>query len=247
MINSPVATNDVAIQALGLNKSFGKGDTRIEVLHNISITLYAGELTLLMGPSGSGKSTLLALMSGLLKPDAGDVEVFSKNLWHLSTEEIEHFRLTYCGFIFQGFNLFSALTAQEQVELVLQYGEIPDEQAQQHAREALTAVDLGNRMHLRPSELSGGEKQRVAIARALAKKPKLIFADEPTSSLDKTNGETVVRLLKQAAHERDAAILCVTHDTRLLKYADRVLRIDDGKITGDQRPNESGEFNDIQD
>lgn len=240
-------TNKISILASNLSKSFGKGDTRIDVLKNLSLTLYAGELTLLMGPSGSGKSTLLALMSGLLKPDSGEVHVFSKNLWHLSAEEIEHFRLHYCGFIFQGFNLFSALTAQEQVELVLQYGEIPDEQAQQHAHEALTAVGLNGRTHLRPNELSGGEKQRVAIARALAKKPTLIFADEPTSALDKTNGETVVRLLKQAAHERDAAILCVSHDTRLVKYADRILRIEDGKITNDDRPNELGEYDDAHD
>jgi putative ABC transport system ATP-binding protein len=244
---SNTVSNAVAIEAIGLDKSFGNGDTRINVLQNISLNLYAGELTLLMGPSGSGKSTLLALMSGLLKPDAGEVKAFSNNLWHLNTNEIEHFRLHYCGFIFQGFNLFSALTAQEQVELVLQYGEIPDEQAEQHAREILMAVGLGERMKLRPSELSGGEKQRVAIARALAKKPKLIFADEPTSALDKMNGEIVLTLLKQAAHERDAAILCVTHDSRLLKYADRILRIDDGKITGDERPSQSEEYDETQD
>lgn len=235
----------IAVSGTHLSKSFGKGDTRIDVLKNISLDLYAGELTLLMGPSGSGKSTLLALLSGLLKPDEGEVEAFSQNLWHLTPSEIEHFRLNYCGFIFQGFNLFSALTAQEQVELVLQYGEIPDEQAQQHAEEVLHAVGLADRVHLRPSELSGGEKQRVAIARALAKKPKLIFADEPTSALDKMNGEIVLALLQHAAHERNAAILCVTHDSRLVKYADRVLLIDDGKITSDERPSNAGEDHEV--
>lgn len=226
----------IAISAQNLRKGFGSGANHIEILKDISLDLYAGELTLLMGPSGSGKSTLLAILSGLLRPDHGEVVTLKQNLWHLSAEDIENFRLAHCGFIFQGFNLFSSLTAQEQVQLVLQYTNIPHKQILDISQATLSSVGLEKCMHLRPVELSGGEKQRVAIARALAKQPQFLFADEPTSALDKTNGEIVIKLLKGAAHTRKAMILCVTHDSRLLTYADRVLLIEDGRITSDERP-----------
>lgn len=226
----------VSISANHLKKGFGSGANHIEILKDISLDLHAGELTLLMGPSGSGKSTLLSVLSGLLRPDHGEVVTLNQNLWHLSAGDIENFRLGHCGFIFQGFNLFSSLTAYEQVQLVLQYTNVPQNQVSNIAQSTLAAVGLEKSMHLRPVELSGGEKQRVAIARALAKQPQLLFADEPTSALDKTNGEIVIELLKEAAHTRNAMILCVTHDPRLLSYADRVLRIEDGKITSDERP-----------
>ena len=190
----------------------------------------------MVGPSGSGKSTLLSMLSGLLRPDQGHVFALDTDLWTLDETAIDRFRLEHCGFIFQGFNLFSSLTALENVILPLQYLGISDDDAKKQATNALTEVGMGERSHLRPLELSGGEKQRVAIARALVKSPKLMFADEPTSALDGSNGQIVIDLLKRTAHEHGATVLAVTHDPRLLPHADRVLQLEDGVITKDFRP-----------
>ncbi|MCC6640466.1 MAG: ABC transporter ATP-binding protein [Deltaproteobacteria bacterium] len=225
-----------SIVAEGVRRSFGEGASRTEVLRGISLAICPGELTLIVGPSGSGKSTLLSVLSGLLRPDGGGVRVLDTALWDLGEEKIDAFRLRHCGFVFQGFNLFPALTAVEQVILPLQYSGVGGSQAVLRAEEALDAVGLGPRAHLRPSELSGGEKQRVAIARALVKRPELIFADEPTSALDRENGRIVIDLLHRAALQRGATVLAVTHDPRLVSHSDRVLRIEDGRITEDDRP-----------
>lgn len=219
-----------ALQAGDLLKAFKSGRTRLEVLKHVDFNAEHGEVALVMGPSGSGKSTLMACMSGLLRPDGGEVTALGQNLWRLSESRIDRFRLDHCGFVFQGFNLFPALTALQQVEVVLKYQGVPRREARQRATAALDEVGLRPRMHQRPSELSGGEKQRVAIARALAKSPKLIFADEPTSALDGENGKVVMGLLHRAAKQHDAAVICVTHDVRLETYADRVIHLDDGRI-----------------
>ena len=157
------------------------------------------------------------------------------DLWKLSSGRIDKFRLDNCGFIFQGFNLFPALTALQQVETVLKFQGLTAGQAKKRATIALEEVGLGHRPHQRPAALSGGEKQRVAIARALAKDPKILFADEPTSALDGENGQVVIKLLRRAATEHGAAVICVTHDPRLEAWADRVIHIEDGKILDDQR------------
>lgn len=224
-----------AIRATGLYKAFKTGRTKIEVLKRVDFDASHGDLTMVMGPSGSGKSTLIAALSGLLRPDEGAVASLGQDLWSLPAGKIDRFRLDHCGFIFQGFNLFPALTALQQVTTVLKYQNVEPGEARKRAADALTDVGLGHRLDQRPSELSGGEKQRVAIARALAKRPHLIFADEPTSALDGENGQIVIRLLQQAARERGAAVICVTHDHRLEAYADRVIHIDDGRITDDVR------------
>ncbi len=221
-------------------KYFGSGELRAEVLKGLDIAIYPGELTLLMGPSGAGKSTVLAVLSGLLRPDEGEVWALGQALWTLQGSGIDDFRMRHCGFIFQGFNLFSALTAHEQVELVLGLTGVPHAEVAQRARQSLADVGLAPRAHLRPIELSGGEKQRVAIARALAKRPRLLFADEPTSALDGHNGQVVTALLRDAAHNQGAAVLCVTHDDRLVPHADRILHIEDGRITRDERPLRAG-------
>src|SRR5262249_48143065 len=158
---------------------------------------------------GSGKSTLIAALSGLLKPDEGRVSALGENLWSKSAGSIDRFRLQHCGFIFQGFNLFPALNALPQVEAVLKYQGLSGGEARARAKTALEEVGLSKRMRQRPSELSGGEKQRVAIARAIAKEPQLLFADEPTSALDGENGQVVIRLLRRAAKEHGAAVICV--------------------------------------
>jgi putative ABC transport system ATP-binding protein len=190
---------------------------------------------MVMGPSGSGKSTLIAALSGLLRPDEGKVIALDQDLWALRPGRIDKFRLDHCGFIFQGFNLFSSLTALQQVTTVLKYQGLSGRRARDQAAETLTEVGLGRRLHQRPSELSGGEKQRVAIARALAKKPRILFADEPTSALDGENGQIVIRLIRRAARDHGAAVICVTHDHRLESFADRVIHIDDGRIASDAR------------
>ena len=226
-----VAADGRALVARGIKKRFKTGRTFIEVLHGVDFEARHGELTLIMGPSGSGKSTLVAALSGLLRPDEGDVLALGEPLWAKSAGRIDRFRLDHCGFIFQGFNLFAALTALQQVTTVLKYQGLSPAEAREVAIEALEEVGMKPRMNQRPSELSGGEKQRVAIARCIAKKPQLLFADEPTSALDGENGQVVIRLLQRAAKAHDAAVVCVTHDARLEAYADRVIHIEDGRIT----------------
>ena len=232
---TPPSTGQTAISATGLSKSFKTGRTKIQVLKSVDFSADHGDLTLVMGPSGSGKSTLVAALSGLLRPDQGQVSALGQDLWKLAPGRIDRFRLDHCGFIFQGFNLFAALTALEQVTTVLKYTGLSAGQARRQATESLTEVGLGARLNQRPAELSGGEKQRVAIARALAKTPRLLFADEPTSALDGENGQIVIRLLQRAAKQHGAAVICVTHDPRLEVYADRVIHIEDGLILDDHR------------
>ena len=216
-------------------KSFTVGKVTQNVIRDSSLDIYPGELTLIVGPSGSGKSTMLSMLSGLLRPDAGHVHALGTDLWQLDEARLDAFRLAHCGFVFQGFNLFAALTALENVVLPLQYAGVGAASAYQRAADALAEVGLDTRSHLRPAELSGGEKQRVAIARALVKNPHFLFADEPTSALDKRNGEIVINLLKRIATEHGATVLGVTHDPRLLSHADRVIELEDGRVTCDTR------------
>ena len=222
--------NAVAISARGIEKGFKTGRIVTPVLQGVDLTIAEGEIALVMGPSGSGKSTLLAAISGLLKPDSGDVTALGESIWTLGKSAIDKFRLAHCGFIFQGFNLFGALTTRQQVETVLKYQGLSKSDARHAADQALDEVGLTPMRHKRPSELSGGEKQRVAIARALAKSPRLIFADEPTSALDGENGANIMSLLRRSAKSHGASVLCVTHDVRLASYADRIITIEDGRI-----------------
>ncbi len=220
-----------SLQAVRLARSFGQGETRSTVLHDVSLKLYSGQITLLMGPSGSGKSTLLAILSGLLHPDAGRVVALGQDLWSMSDRERERFRLRHCGFIFQGYNLFNALTARQQLEMVARWGEgASTGEARRRADEILMLLGMAKKAHLRPTELSGGEKQRVAIGRALIKDPNFCFADEPTSALDWKAGEQVVELLRSAAHDRGATVLIVAHDARIIEHVDRVIHMEDGQL-----------------
>ncbi len=226
------------LEARHLFRSFGAGETATLVLRDVSLDLYGGEVLLLMGPSGSGKSTLLAVLSGLLQADSGEVVALGQNLGQLSEKGQRQFRLRHCGFIFQGFNLFPTLTAREQLEMVLRWGEGASErEARRRVGEVLERLGLGRRGDLCADQLSGGEKQRVAIARALIKDPTFCFADEPTSSLDWAHGEQVIKLLRSAARERGATIFVVAHDARIVPYADRVCNLDDGRLSqASERP-----------
>lgn len=225
-----------SIGARGVSKSFVSGVVRVQVLQQLSIALCAGELTLISGPSGCGKSTLLSLLSGLQQPDAGQITALGQDLGRLNKRDLEHFRLQHTGFVFQGFNLFPALTALEQVQLPLGYLGLSGAVSLERAMRALDEVGMAQRAQSRPAELSGGEKQRVAIARALAKQPELLFADEPISALDADNGQRVIDILHQIARSHGTTVLCVSHDPRLVRHADRVLNMEDGSICNDWRP-----------
>jgi putative ABC transport system ATP-binding protein len=236
-MNKPAAVSSSApsLEAVRLSRSFLSGVVKVQVLQGLSISLYPGELSLISGPSGCGKSTLLSLLSGLQQPDSGQALALGEDLSRLSQRALEKFRLRHTGFVFQGFNLFPALTALEQVQLPLGYMGMDDRLSLRRAQEALDEVGLSHRAQMRPAQLSGGEKQRVAIARAMAKAPQLLFADEPTSALDAESGQRVIDILHRAAKAHGTTVLCVSHDPRLVRHADRVLCMEDGVIRNEWR------------
>ena len=228
-----------ALRGVHITKTFGDGAKRRLALDDVSIELQSGQLSLLMGPSGSGKSTLLAIASGLLEPDSGQVLAEDRgelrDVWAMTAKQREDFRLRTTGFVFQGYNLFPALTARQQLEIVLKWGGYAGTwEAKRQADAMLERLGLAPNRHKKPAYLSGGEKQRVAIGRALVKNPSFMFADEPTSALDWENGQKVMELLRDAAHERGASILVVSHDHRLLPYVDVYYHLEDGHL--EQRP-----------
>jgi putative ABC transport system ATP-binding protein len=243
----PAVATQPALRAVRLTRSFGDGAQRRCVLCDVSLDLYPGQLALLMGPSGSGKSTLLAILSGLLNPDSG--QVLARNggedyvdLWSLSDKQRERYRRGHTGFVFQGFNLFPALTALQQLEIVLKWGQdLGTGAARRKSAEMLERLGLGDQMYKKPAQLSGGERQRVAIGRAMVKGPTLLFADEPTSALDWENGQQVIDLLRDSAHERGAAIFIVSHDPRMLSHVDVVYHIADGKLEVTDRNGHNGD------
>jgi putative ABC transport system ATP-binding protein len=223
--------NAPAILAQGIGQTYGRGAESVQALRPADFRLERGEFLVVAGPSGSGKSTLLAIISGLLTPTQGQVAVLGRDLKTMTRDEFDRFRLEHFGFVFQGFHLLPALTAQEQVAIVLERQGLRRPMAAARAKATLERVGLGARLGNRPSELSGGEKQRVAIARALAKQPQVIFADEPTSALDSDNGRQVTRLLREVAVDAGASVVCVTHDPRLIEHATRVVRMEDGALS----------------
>lgn len=224
-----------ALHAEKVCKAFVSGRVRTQVLDGLSLAIEPGELTLISGPSGCGKSTLLAILSGLQPVDSGRVFALGSELSTLDKNALERFRLRHTGFVFQGFNLFPALNALEQVELPLHYLGLSKRQARERAEHSLAEVGLTHRMRLKPAELSGGEKQRTAIARALSKEPQLLFADEPTSALDAASGQMIIDILHRIARSHGTTVLCVSHDPRLIGHADRVLAMEDGRILSDRR------------
>ena len=217
------------IRTQNLCHSYGKGELRTEILHNLNFDVYSGEITLLVGPSGSGKSTLLTLLGALRSVEEGSIQVLEQELNGASENVLMQTRRRI-GFIFQSHNLVSSLTVLQNVQILLQLTEANPQKRRDKACELLEAVGLSHRLHHYPEELSGGQRQRVAIARALAPEPELILADEPTASLDSRSGQDVVELLGKLARNRGSAVLLVTHDLRLLKDADRIWAIEDGRI-----------------
>ncbi len=218
------------ISLSGVRREFPAGEQTIAVLKDINLTIEAGEMVAIVGASGSGKSTLMNILGCLDRATSGDYRVSGRSTGELDPDELAELRREHFGFIFQRYHLIPALTASEQVEIVLRRLGLDKEAARRRAAETRGSVGLGGRLNNRPAEMSGGEKQRVAIARALAKSPQLIFADEPTSALDSENGRQIASLLKSAASAQGATVVCVTHDMRLENYATRLLHMEDGKF-----------------
>jgi putative ABC transport system ATP-binding protein len=219
-----------AISVRSLEKTYGQGAAAFRALRDVNLDVDAGEVTMLMGPSGSGKTTLISILGCILRATSGSVQIHGREVANLSEAELPKVRLDHIGFIFQGFNLFPTLTAGENVELALDLKGIRGTQARQRATELMDQVGLSDKWSSFPADLSGGQKQRVAIARALAGDPEIVLADEPTAALDSTSGRTVMEMMRDLARVRGRAVVMVTHDNRVLEYADRIVRIEDGKI-----------------
>jgi len=229
-------TEGLAIRCRGIVKEFGQGETRVRVLHGIDADITAGAMTFLVGPSGCGKTTLISTIAGILSVEAGDVEVFGTALGSLSGARLPRFRADMIGFIFQQFNLLPALTATENAAVPLLVQGVGAREAHGRARDLLATIGLERHLDKYPSQLSGGQQQRVAIARALVHAPRLIISDEPTASLDAASGQAIMELLREHALKPDRAVVVVTHDSRIFRFADRILRMSDGRIVGDERP-----------
>jgi putative ABC transport system ATP-binding protein len=219
-----------AIVVRGVSKVYEEGASKVPALHGIDLDVQPGEVVLLMGPSGSGKTTLLSIMGCILRATSGTVSIAGIEASALSERELPRIRLAHIGFVFQGFNLFPTLTVGENVELALELKGIRGSKAKQESRSLLEQVGLEQKYDTVPSDLSGGQKQRVAIARALAGSPSVILADEPTAALDSSTGRNVMQMMQDLAHHHGRAVVVVTHDSRVLEFGDRTVRMEDGKI-----------------
>lgn len=217
-----------AISVRGLVKSYGEGPLVVHAIRNVDFDIERGEIVLIMGPSGSGKTTLLLMLGAMLRPTSGSIIVDGVDLASAPERHLPNFRAAHLGFIFQDFNLLSALSARENVELAANLAGTSGKAAHRRAIELLDRVGLGERLDFRPEQLSGGEKQRVAIARALVNNPTVILADEPTANLDSGHGHDIARLLRQLTDEDDVSVVLVSHDARLRTIADRTLWLEDG-------------------
>lgn len=222
---------NLAIKATNLAKWFGEGDAKTIAVKDVSFEAYLGEMLYIVGPSGSGKTTLLSMISGILRPNAGEVLLEGKNIWAMTNDEIAEFRLNRIGFVFQDYHLFPRLTTVENVAIPLILKKQNWDKSLEIAMHYLEIVGLKERAHLQPVKLSGGEQQRVAIARAIASSPDILIFDEPTASLDGDTGRKIVEFAKENILNENRCIIIVTHDSRIYEYADRILKMEDGMIT----------------
>ncbi len=227
--------SDSILAARGVSKVLGHGAGEVHALKGIDFTLKGGELTMLMGPSGSGKTTLLSVLGCMLTPTEGTVEICGHSTEGASAERLAQLRRDHIGFIFQSYHLFPTLTAAENVQLALDVRGRRGRSARSKAYDALARVGLAHKIPSYPSELSGGEQQRVAIARAIVSDPSAILADEPTAALDSANGQAILGTLAAIARDSERGVLVVTHDSRLMSFASRIINIEDGRLVGEQR------------
>jgi putative ABC transport system ATP-binding protein len=226
------AATKTAIAATGLMKWFGEGEAKTTAVKDVNLEARFGEMVYIVGPSGSGKTTLLSVLSGILRPDAGTVLVEGSDIWRLSNDKLADFRLNRIGFVFQDFHLFPRLTTAENVAIPLILRRKSWREALIVARKCLDVVGLASRADLPPVKLSGGEQQRVAIARAIAGEPDILILDEPTASLDGDTGHAIVSFVKKNFLNEKRCILIVTHDSRITELATRILKMEDGRLTG---------------
>jgi putative ABC transport system ATP-binding protein len=223
-------------RVVGVAKTYGRGETAIAALEDATLEIATGEVTLIEGPSGSGKTTLISILGLLLTPSAGEVWLEGRDVAGLGERERPALRARNFGFVFQGFNLFPALSALDNVAIAIRMKNPRARNADAEARRLLDQVGLGPRAHYLPADLSGGQKQRVAIARALGGNPPILIGDEPTAALDTKTALSVMELLRELASRERRAVVVVTHDPRLERFADRVVRVEDGRITAIARP-----------
>lgn len=217
-----------------VSKIFGSNGNRTFAVRDVSLEASPGELVLLLGPSGSGKTTLLTLMAGLVKPTSGTVSIFGRNIEDYTSKELQRLRATRIGFVFQTFHLIDSLNVIENVALVLRFAGKTRTEAKRHAKELLEQFRIERLFSKFPANLSQGEKQRVTVARAIANGAELIIADEPTASLETKQGFDIIRLLHEYAKERNRCVIVASHDLRIVEFADRVLRLEDGVVTQSQ-------------
>ncbi|MBL8841911.1 MAG: ABC transporter ATP-binding protein [Planctomycetes bacterium] len=227
---APAAAPALAIRCRGVEKSYGSGDALVHALRKVDLDVAMGELLMLVGPSGCGKTTLISVLAGILDADAGEVAVLGADLRTMAKREVTRWRGEQVGFVFQAYNLVPTLTVEENVAIPLLLRGTPRRLALARAGELLEQVGLGARRRSAPRDLSGGQQQRVAIARSLVHEPRLLVCDEPTSALDAETGHGVMELLRAHAVRADRALVLVTHDSRIFEFADRIARMEDGRI-----------------
>jgi putative ABC transport system ATP-binding protein len=224
-----------AIEAEGLNKWFGEGEAKTHAVKDVSFQAYFGEMLYVVGPSGSGKTTMLSMISGILRPNSGTVKIEDTAIWTLGDDALAEFRLHKIGFVFQDYHLFPRLTTAENVAIPLILQKRTWNDALKEAEVDLEIVGLKNRAQLPPVKLSGGEQQRVAIARAIVSRPDILIFDEPTASLDGDTGRNIVKFVREHILSEQRCILIVTHDSRIYEYADRIVKMEDGKMMAIER------------
>jgi putative ABC transport system ATP-binding protein len=223
---------NVAIKAIGLTKAFGEGEARTVAVREVSFAAYFGEILFVVGPSGSGKTTMLSMISGILRPDSGKVRIEDTDIWALDADDLADFRLHKIGFVFQDYHLFPRLTTAENVAIPLILQKREWNEALREAEADLEVVGLKGRAGLPPVKLSGGEQQRVAIARAIVSRPDILILDEPTASLDGDTGRNIVGFVRREILNQHRCIVIITHDPRIFEFADRIVKMEDGRLSG---------------
>jgi len=228
----PSSPKGEAIVAVGLTKYFGEGAAHMTAVNSVSFVAHFGEMVFIVGPSGSGKTTFLSMISGILRPDAGSVSIKGEDIWSLSKDQLADFRLNTIGFVFQDYHLFPRLTTAENIAIPQILKQRDWDESIAEAEKYLSVVGLTGRGAILPVKLSGGEQQRVAIARSIIGGPEILILDEPTASLDGDTGRMIIAFVKEKILNAQRCILIVTHDARINEYADRIVHMEDGCITG---------------
>jgi len=231
-------TENEAIVAADLTKSFGEGEAKVTAVNRVGLVAHFGEMLFIVGPSGSGKTTLLSMISGILRPNAGKVTVKGADIWTLNNDQLADFRLNTIGFVFQDYHLFPRLTTAENVAIPLILKQHNWNESIAEAKKYLEIVGLKSRGEMLPVKLSGGEQQRVAIARAISSSPDILILDEPTASLDGDTGKMIISFVKKTILNEHRCILIVTHDARINEFADRILHMEDGHLTAEDKGTE---------